>query len=158
MKFCVNSKKYFESLTNEEDRKKFLKFFKNRTFEQMSMLWTTLWEEMTEHQRGAIWLDFTKIARLLYCDKEDIYAECLRTEVLRHIWLVEYEYGLEGNRKKAVRFKTLSELTKEEMTNAIPQLRDFMQTMVNREYQKKVVIYWSKMDNVGKPDCEFLDP
>ena len=160
MKFCVDSKKYFESLTNAEDREKFLKFFRKRTFEQMPFLWTSIWEEMTDSQRGAIWLDFTKISGLLYCDKEDVYAECLRAEQLRHIWITEYEYGLPDNRKQGIRFRTLSELTKEEMTNAIPQIRDFLKSLVDQAYQKNVIIYWSNIKNFKehKPDYEFLSP
>lgn len=159
MKFCCDSRKYFESL-NSEDKEKFKKHFRNRTFEQMPWIWTTIWEEMTEHQRGAIWLDFTKVGRLLYCDKEAVYAECLRAEQLRYIWEVEYEYGPEWNRKKGIRFRTLSELTKEEMTIAIPQIRDFMKSLVDQIYQKNVVIYWSNIENLdaGKPDYEFLSP
>lgn len=159
MKFCVDSKKYFDSLTNEEDRKKFLKFFKNRTFQQMPWLWTTVWEEMTDSQRGAIWLDFTKVGRLLDCDREAVYAECLKAEQLRHIWEEEYEYGPKHNRQKGIWFKTLSALSKEQMTNAIPQIRDFLLHWVRDIYQDyNMVIYWSKIDNIGKPDYEFSNP
>jgi len=158
MKFCCDSEKYYKSL-NSEDKEKFKKHFRNRTFEQMPWIWTSIWEEMTNHQRGAIWLDFTKIGRLLECDSEAIYAECLRADELRHIWLTEYEYGPKWNRKKGVYLRTLSQLSKDEMILAIPQIRDFLLKLVRDIYQNPLmIIRWSKKENVGLPDYEFLDP
>lgn len=158
MKFCCDSRKYYESL-NSEDKEKFKKHFKNRTFSQMPWIWTSIWEEMTSNQRGAIWLDFTKVGRLLECDSEAIYAECLRADELRHIWLAEYEYGPEWNRKKGFYLRTLSQLSKDEMILAIPQIRDFLLKLTRDIYQNPLmVIYWSKKENIGLPDYEFMEP
>ena len=159
MKFLSDTRKYFESL-NGEDQKRFLeKYFKTKTFDHMPFMETYVWDRITQEQYGLIWLDFTNTGKALYCHKNDIYAECLRAEQLRHIWEVEYTIGFGDNIKTGYRLRTLSELSKQELSDAIPEIRDFLLKLIKEQYQTLFIINWSSQDNKKnrKPFIEFLE-
>jgi len=148
MRLLCDSRKFFDSIANSEDRQKFLSYFDGlRNFDSMSILQVTLPEAKTQSQLGTIWRDFEIAGRLLHCEPSYVYYLCSRADSLQDIWL--------QNINGTWHFSTLSGLTKEQTSAAIPRLRDFMQELVNLEYQQYVVINWSCEANINKPDYEF---
>ena len=154
MEFICDTEKYYNSISNSEDKKKFKeKYLKGKSFKIFPYIKTRLFDSKTVSQNSAIWRDMSIVAKLMYTDKETVYYWLLKASVLKDIWLQESCYG--NGKKKTFKFRTLSKLTKEEMMEAIPRFRDYMQQLVNEEYGEYVVIHWSKIDNIGKPDYEL---
>ena len=150
MKLLVQSKLFCKSIANGEDRAKFERYFSGRrNFQSMPLLQVTLPEAKTLSQLGAIWLDFTKVGKLLFCEPSYVYYLCLRADCLQDIWLAEKD--------GQYIFNTLSGLSKEKTIEAIPRFRDFLQQLVKEKYGEWVVINWSCQENIGKPDYEFFE-
>ena len=148
MKLLVNSRKFFDALLGDDDRRRFNDWFgNNRNYNSMPVIQVTLPEAKTQSQLGTIWRDFEIAGRLLHCEPSYVYYLCSRADSLQDIWL--------QNINGTWHFSTLSGLTKEQTSAAIPRLRDFMQELVNLEYQQYVVINWSCKANINKPDYEF---
>jgi len=157
MKFLCDSRRYFLSLINQKDKNRFMeKYFNNKTFSQMPIVETSIYDCRTIEQNHAIWRDMGIVASLMYTDKETVYYWLLKAECLKDIWLEEATYG--KDKKQTFRFKTLSGLSKKELTEAIPRFRDYMQELVNKEYQQYVIINWSNKENMYKPAFEFQEP
>lgn len=136
MRLLVQTAKFYAALANSEERGKFNTYFSgNRSFETMPLMRVTLPEAKTQTQNNAIWQDFTTVAGLLYCEPSYVYYLCLRAECLSDIWLQE--------RNGQWQFTTLSGLTKEQTSAAIPRLRDYMQQLVNDKYQAWQLIDWA---------------
>ena len=142
MKLLVDSRKFRESLANAEERAKFDSYFAGgRNLDTMPLLSVTLPQSKTLTQLAAIWVDYTTVGALLHCDKSYVYYLCLRAESLSDIWLQQDEFGI-------WQFSTLSGLTKEQTSDAIPRLRDYMQELVNSSYGEWVPIEWAEKENV----------
>lgn len=156
MKFNVFTEKYYEALTNSEDKKNFLNryFSGSKTFSNMPVITTKLYDAKTITQNGTIWRDWSIVAKLMYTAKETVYYWCLKNPQFQDIWLEKSSYGKNKNRS-SYRFRSLSDLSFEETVDFIPRYREFLQAIVNREHQEYVVINWSKFENIDKPDYEF---
>jgi len=151
MKILCETQKYFESIANGEDRKKFeKKYFSNKTFEQMPLIQTTLYDAKTRHQIGAIWGDWTMVANKLYTSPECIYYELIKDKRLSDCWAEETTIG--QNKTKSYRFITLSGFSKDHIidTNFITRYRDILQERVNKEYGEYVYLKWFKKENLDK--------
>jgi len=155
MKITCDSKKYYESIGNSEDKENFLKhyFSGKKTFENMPLIETTLYDAKTRTQNQCCWRDWGIAAKLMFTDKETIYYWLLKNPEFKDIWMEESTYG--KNKKKSHRFVTMSGLTKEKVIDFIPRYRDFLQEIINKEYQTYVLINWSKFENINKPDYEI---
>lgn len=141
MRLLVQTRKFFDALANSEEREKLLTYFSGpRSFDSMPLMRVTLPEAKTQTQLGTVWLDFTIVAGLLYCEPSYVYYLCLRAESLSDIWLQERDGGWH--------FSTLSGLTKEQTSAAIPRLRDFMQELVNNKYQEWQPIEWASKEHL----------
>ena len=141
MRVLVDSRKFYASIANAEDRAKVDRYFSGaRSFDSMPILRVTLPEAKTLTQLGTVWLDFTTVAGLLHCEPSYVYYTCLKAEQLNDIWLKQRECKWH--------FSTLSGLTKEETSAAIPRLRDYMQTLVNDAYGEWVPIVWAARENM----------
>jgi len=97
-------------------------------------------QSKTTTQLGTIWMDFTTVGNLLYCDPSYIYYQCLKAKCLEDIWLQETDGGW--------RFISLSGLTKEQTSAAIPRIRDFLQEIVNSAYGEWIPIEWACKENI----------
>ena len=145
MKLLVDSRKFRDAIANAEDRGRFDEYMSGpRNYSTMPLMSVTLPQAKTLTQLGAIWLDFTTVARLLHVDPTYVYYLCMRTDKLSDIWLQERDGGWH--------FSTLSGLTKEETSAASPRLRDYMQEMVNLAHGEYVPIVWADKHNLGKGD------
>ncbi len=158
MKLLVDSRKFYDSIANAEDREKFKDyFFKGfRTFSNTPVLRIDLAEAKTMRQLGTIWRDFGIIARLLFTHSETVYAMTMKAEPLRDFFLTEDEWGIGKKRKKTWRLRTLSEFSKQDCVEFIPLMRDYWQGIINKEYGEYVIIHWSRSENIEKPDYEFV--
>jgi hypothetical protein len=147
MRILVQSNRFRESIANSEDRNKFDNYFSGlRSIKAMPLLRVTLPEAKTLTQLGTIWLDFTTVSGFMHCEPSYIYYQCLRAESLRDIWLQEKDGDWH--------FSTLSGLTKEQASAAIPRLRDFMQKIVNDAYGEWMPIIWASKENlVNESGC-----
>ena len=149
MKLFCETKKFFESIANAEDRNRFKKrYFSNKTFDQMPLIQVALFDAKTKHQLGAIWGDWTEVAKLLYTSPEAIYFELIKDKRLIDCWLEETTIG--KDKKKTYRFITLSGFSKDHIieTNFIPRYRDILQEWVNEEYKEYIYIKWYKKENL----------
>jgi len=154
MKITCDTNKYFDSIANSEDKEKFVKkYFSNKTFAQMPFIETILYDAKTQTQNQTCWRDWGIAANLMYTDKETVYYWLLKAKCFEDIWMEESTYG--KNKKKSHRFVTMSGLTKEKIMEFIPRYRDFLQEIINKEYQTYVLINWSKFENINKPDYEI---
>ena len=154
MKLLCHSELFCKSISNGEDRKRFMdKYFKGmKTFNSMPLVEVSLYDAKTRHQLGAIWGDWTKVAKLLYTEPEAIYYELIKDERLKDCWLEETTIGKDN--KKSFRFLTLSGFSKDRIvkTDFIPRYRDILQEKVNKEYEEYVIIKWYKKDE--EESCE----
>lgn len=150
MKLRCISKLFYESIGNGEDKKLFLeKYFSgNKTFENMSLIEVTLYDAKTRHQLGAIWLDWTNVGKLLFCDANTIYYLLIKAPCMADCWVEKTTYG--NDKKRTYRFITLSGFTKDHIieTNFFDRYRDYLQEMVNKEYGEYVPIKWAKKENI----------
>ena len=119
----------------------------------MPSIETTLYDAKTQTQNQTCWRDWGIAAELMFCDKETIYYWLLKNPAFEDIWMEESTYG--KNKKKSHRFLTMSGLTKEKIIDFIPRYRDFLQEIINKEYQTYVLINWSKFENINKKDYEI---
>lgn len=144
MRLLVQTAKFYAALANSEEREKFNTYFSgNRSFETMPLMQVTLPQARTLSQNAAIWVDFTTVGQLLHCDKNYVYhVLVLRAECLQDIWLKQIDSGW--------RFDGLSSLSKEEMSNAIPRIRDFLQHTVNEACGEWTPIDWACQENLEK--------
>lgn len=158
MKLDCDSKKFYESIANGEDRQKFKDWFNtsNKTFDNMPMLRIDLTESKTLTQLGTIFRDFGIIAKMLYTDKDTIYAESMRHKELREFFIKKSELGLIGKKKKSVQLHTLSQFSKQECIEFIPIYREIWHGVINEQYGEYMIINWSKLENINKPDYEFV--
>ena len=144
MRLLVQSKEFYDSIANDEDREKFNSYFSgSRSFDSMPLLKVTLPESKTLTQLGTIWLDFETVGELMFCNSSIIYMYCLRAECLSDIWMQQDENGKWS-------FTTLSGLSKEQISFAIPILRDFLQKIVNEKYGEYVPIIWASKENLNR--------
>lgn len=149
MKLLTQSELLRKSLINANERAKFDKYFSgNRSIEAMPITEISLPNRKTIKQNATIWRDFTIASKLMYCDPSFIYYKCLIAPILQDVWLKESDNGYD--------FKTLSALTDDEASEAIPLIRDFLQGEINKKYQYWVGINWSCKENINKPDYELL--
>lgn len=156
MKLLVESKGLYKAIANSEDRDKYTKYImKKHGFGSMPLLRIDLTESKTPTQLHTIFRDFGIIGKLLYTDRDTIYAESMRHEVLRHFFIKESEYGLKGKKKKSVQLHTLSQFSKKECIEFIPMYREVWHGIINEQYGEFVTIHWSKQENIEKPDYEF---
>lgn len=157
MKLLVGSKDLYNSITNSKDKERYLKkyFSGSRNFQNMPIIEVSLYDAKTATQNQTFWLDMSKVARLMYTDKETVYYWLRKHPGLKDIWMEESRYGKDG--KKSYRFVTLSGLSKEKVMELIPRYRDILQEIVNKEYNEYIVINWSSIDNIDKKDFEFSD-
>jgi len=150
MKIICESKKFYDSIANSEDKKRFVnKYFSGlKTFENMPLVEVSLYDAKTRHQLGAIWLDWTNVAKLLYTSPECIYYELIKDNRLQDCWIEETTIG--KNKQKSFRFITLSGFSKDHIieTNFISRYRDILQERVNKEYGEFVYIKWAKKENL----------
>ena len=146
LKINCDTKKYYESINNSEDKKEFIKryFSGNKTFENMPSIETTLYDAKTRHQLGAIWLDWTNVGKLLYCDANTIYYLLIKAPCMTDCWTEQTTWG--SSKKKTYRFITLSGFTKDHIieTNFFDRYRDYLQELVNKEYGEYIPIKWAK--------------
>ena len=148
MKLRCDTGKLFAALANADDRQKFSEYFSGRrTFESMPLVEVSLPNKKTITQNNALWRDFEIAGKLLHCDSTFVYYQCLKAEQLQDVWLKETDDGW--------KFCSLSQLTKDNMTTATPQIHDYLQGLINDEYGEWVVINWSCKENVDKPDFEL---
>lgn len=146
MKCLVDSRKFRDAIANAEDRGRFDEYMSGpRNYSTMPLMSVTLPQAKTLTQLGAIWLDFTTVARLMHCDPSIVYLQCLRAEQLIDVWV---QVGSDGH----CHFTTLSGLTKEQMSIAIPLIRDYLQHLVNGSYGEWTPIVWADKHNIGKGD------
>ena len=150
MKLLCVSKLLYESIANDEDKKRYLKkyFSGFKTFETMPLTQITLYDAKTKHQLGAIWGDWTMIGKKLYTSPECIYYELIKDERLKDCWIEETTIG--KNKQKSFEFITLSGFTKDHIieTNFITRYRDILQERVNKEYGEYVYLKWFKKENL----------
>lgn len=148
MKLKCDTKKFRDCLVDDNERIKFGKYFSGtRNYKTMPNIEVSLPDRRTNEQNAAIWRDFGIVAKLLYCDPDYVYGMCLRAEILEDIWFCKM------NNKWT--FRRLSALNKEETSEAIPRIRDFLQSWIENEYQRPITIHWSSEENIEKPDFEF---
>ena len=152
MKLLVDSRKFRECIANAEDRGRFDEYMSGaRNYSTMPLMSVTLPQAKTLTQLGAIWLDFTTIARLMHTDPSMIYRLCIRADQLEDCWMHQDEGG-------EWHFTTLSGLTKEQMSAAIPRIREYLQHVVNGAYGEWVPVVWAEKDNIGKETEEQREP
>ncbi len=144
MKLILDAKKFVEAIKYDQDRDLF-----NREYGGPERfphgIQVSLPNEKTITQNAAFWLDMTTVAKLLYTDKETVYAMLLRAEQFQDVWMEQSFYG--KDQKPTWRFRTLSGLSKSEMSEFFPRYREFLQEVVNREYGEWVPISWAKKEN-----------
>ncbi len=146
MKCLVDSRKFRDAIANAEDRGRFDEYMSGpRNYSTMPLMSVTLPQAKTLTQLGAIWLDFTTVARLMHTDPSMLYLQCLRAEQLIDVWV---QVGSDGR----YHFVSLSGLTKEQMSVAIPLIRDYLQHLVNGSYGEWTPIVWADKHNIGKGD------
>lgn len=150
MKLLCDSKKFYESIANSEDKEKYMKkyFSGLRTFENMPFTQVTLWDAKTKHQIGAIWGDWTLAANYLETSPECIYYELIKDKRLADCWTEETTIGKDKTRSFV--FITLSAFSKDHIinTNFIPRYRDILQERINKEYGEYIPIKWFKKENL----------
>ena len=141
MKLLVNSRPFAACIAYAEDRAKFAAYFSgSRSFDTMPLLRVTLPEAKTLTQLGTVWKDFTIVGELLHIEPSMVYLQCLRAEQLNDVWLQE--------RDGVWHFSTLSGLTKEQTSAAIPMIRDYLQQVVNDAHGEWINIRWACKENV----------
>ena len=143
MKLLCITADFYKSISNGEDRKKFEAYAMRRRW---PIIQVTLPDAKTQSQNGAIWRDFTIAGQWLGCDKETIYAMVRTCEQLRDIWITETKVG-----KKNIphyRLRSLSELSKDETTELIPRMRDYLQGLIDESEGETVIIDWSSKENL----------
>jgi len=156
MKILCQTSKFEKSIAAGDYRDSFWKWMGSRTTESMPTVYVDLFESKTPTQLHTIFRDFGIIARLLYTDKDTIYAESMRHKELRDFFIKETEYGLQTKRKKSIQLHTLSQSSKVECMEFIPLYRDVWQGIINEQYGEFVIINWSKEENREKPDFERI--
>ena len=157
MKIMCITKEFEKSIAAGDYRDSFWKWMGNRTTESMPVVYVDLFESKTPTQLHAIFRDFGIIAKLLYTDKDTIYAESMRHKELRQFFIKETEYGLQTKRKKSIQLHTLSQFSKQECIEFIPIYREVWAGIINDQYGEYVVIHWSKEENKQKPDFERIE-
>jgi hypothetical protein len=75
----------------------------------------------------------------------------LRAEQLTDVWV---QLDNDGR----YHFISLSGLTKEQMSVAIPRIREYLQHVVNGAYGEWVPVVWAEKDNIGKETEEQREP
>jgi len=146
VKCLVDSRKFRDAIANAEDRGRFDEYMSGaRNYRTMPLMSVTLPQAKTLTQLGAIWLDFTTVARLMHTDPSMLYLQCLRAEQLTDVWV---QLDNDGR----YHFVSLSGLTKEQMSVAIPLIRDYLQHLVNDSYGEWTPIVWADKHNIGKGD------
>ncbi len=152
MRVLVDSRKFRDAIANAEDRGRFDEYMSGpRNYSTMPLMSVTLPQAKTLTQLGAIWLDFTTVARLLHTDPSMLYLQCLRAEQLTDVWV---QLDNDGR----YHFISLSGLTKEQMSVAIPRIREYLQHVVNGAYGEWVPVVWAEKDNIGKETEEQREP
>ena len=139
---CITAE-FYNSISNGEDRKKFENYVMTKRW---PIIQVVLPDAKTQSQNSAIWRDFTVAGYWLGCDKETVYAMVRTCEQLRDIWITETKVG-----KKNIpqyRIKSLSELSKEETSELIPRMRDYLQGLIDESEGESVLINWSSRENL----------
>lgn len=156
MIFRCNPLILLQSIIDPVQREKFKEKIDGREFPWGVQV--KLYNRKTLKQNNAIWRDFQLIADLLYTTAEQIYDICRNSDYLEDHWSIEETVGIPGREKKRKRIRGLSELDKEEVSNLIPILRDFLKSLVEKVYQQPIHINWSCEENRYKPSYEFTQP
>jgi len=153
LKVLCLTKEFEQSIAASDYSESFVKWLGKRNNETMPTIFVELFESKTSSQLNTIWRDFGEVAKTLFTDSQTVYALCMRSEKLRHFFIKDSEWG-KDKRHSVVRLHSLSEFSKKECIEFIPEMRDFLQGLINNEYGEYVVVNWSKLENKGKP---FID-
>ena len=147
MKLILDAQKFVDAIKYMQDRESFVKEYGEP--EQFPYgIQVSLPNEKTITQNASFWQDMTTIATLLYTDKETVYAMLLRAEQFQDIWMEKSTYG--KDKKPTWRFRTLSGLSKTEMSDFFPRYREYLQEVVNREYGEWIQINWARKETDGR--------
>ena len=143
MKIMCITGLFKESISNGQDKAAFEKQYGGK---EMPQIYVTLPNAKTLTQNGAIWRDFTEVGKLMYCSKEAVYAKVFTAPEMYDFLVVFEPYGPAG--KSEPRVRSLSELSKEDVSNFIGPMREFLQAWVNDAYGEWVPIAWSNRENM----------
>ena len=141
---CITSE-FYRSISNGEDRKKFEAYAMRRRW---PIIQVSLPDAKTQSQNSAVWRDFTIAGQWLGCDKETVYHLVRFCEQLEDIWLTETKVGKKNI--PSVRYRSLSELTKDETSELIPRMRDYLQGLIDESEGETIIINWSNKENMLK--------
>lgn len=155
MILTVNTKKLFESIISPSHREKFVKLCEGKDFTWGMEI--KIYDQKTDKQNSAAWVDYTIVGILLFTEKEQIYDICQQSPYLKEFFDIEEPIGFPNGMKTRTRKRGLSEFDKDEMCALIEKQRDFMQSLVDRVYQQNVIIRWACEENRHKPSFEFTD-
>ena len=144
-RYLCNKQKYLASINFNDDRKKAEQEFATHG----ELIETTAHTNKTLSQNSAIWRDFQIAGRLLYMSKEQIYTEILIADEFDDLFYLPENVSRRTGEVKP-RYRTLSELSKEETSEFIPRYREYLQAWINDQYGEIVPVDWSRDEEKEK--------
>lgn len=138
-KYLCNLKKYIKSIHFDDDRKQAEDEFENYG----ALIQTTAHTAKTSSQHGAFWRDCTIAAKLLHLTKAEIYFTLQTAEEFNDLFYLPENINKRTG-EVVPRFRGMSELSKQEMTDFIPRYREFLQSWIDQEHGELVQVDWSR--------------
>ena len=92
MRILVDINRFYASIGNGEDRKKFKEVY-GHNLSTDSALFVELPDHKTLTQLGAIWRDWTITGKLLKASANSIYLKLMKSEECRDIFFQKDEHG-----------------------------------------------------------------